>query len=243
MRIQPQILLIAHLLTFWLFSGCNQEPVEKSSGTTPPSASEKDRTEADLEYQLLQCEMRLANTEKLYVVINFAQRELRLKLKGAVVWDYPMDIVEEDSDEVREFIKRFQDKNELLVRPVAGKYLFSAQEKNPDSVLTIVSQALKVNKDLLHRDVPERFQIRWTGNLILDIHTEISGEPKSILKNTIVRIGQALQRPFGEVRIIMNMDADHALTLYNAVSEGIPTLVYPPHPFQPAIQKNSKKQG
>ena len=198
---------------------------------TPPSAQKTsgwDRTAAQAKYQLIQTEIQLANSEKLYAVINFAKKELQLKLKGAVVWNYPLEIVNGDSEAVKHFWTRFQNDKGLLVRPVTKKHLFAAQELNPDSVLEIVGEVLNIKPELLQRDIPSRFQIQWGNNLIMDIYTDIEGKPVSLLENTIVEVTQTLNRPFREAVLTIKMRPEAAITFYRAIDIDTPTLIYPP---------------
>jgi hypothetical protein len=208
-------------------STCEKRKSEQSS--IPNQAAKKwNRERAELDYRLIQTELKLAKSEELYMVLNLPSKVLRLKLKGAVVWDYPIDISEADSQEVREFVKRFTGDDGRLTRLLSGKHLFSAQDKTPDSVLAIVGEAVKVDPELLQRDVPARFELLWGYGLILEIRTDIMGKPKSRLKNAIIKIQETLHRPFGEARIIVKMHPDDALTLYRATRPGLSTLLYPP---------------
>ena len=219
-------LLLLFLVFCLLTLGCKQkQPI--------PSPQVKTDTKSwnwaadDAMYELVQAELRLANSEALYLVINFAKRKLQLKLKGAVVWDYPMEITKEDSTEVQQFIERFRNDEGKLVRPVTGKHLFASKDLNSDSVLAIVSKVLSVNPELLQRDIPERFLVQWGNRLTLDISTNVTGEPKSKFKNTMVEVGQVLNRPFGEAQIAVKMKPEAAVTFYRALQIGLPTLVYP----------------
>jgi hypothetical protein len=223
------ILLLWAFLVCTALSTCEKKQAEQAS--IPPDKNHKnhwDRKSAELEYHLIQAELKLAKSQELYMVLNLQQKELRLKLKGATVWNYPLDIVETDSQEVREFVGRFQDDEGRVVRFLSKKHLFAAQEKTPDSVLAIVSEVVKVDPELLQRYVPARFQLLWGYGLILEIRTDIIGKPKSRIKNTIVQVREALHRPFGEAFIMVKMDSDEALTLYRAAQPGLPTLLYPP---------------
>jgi hypothetical protein len=208
-------------------STCGKKESEQSS---LPAQSDKkwDRLSAELEYRLIRTELALAKSEKLYMVLDLERKELRLKLKGAVVWNCPLEIAEADSQKIREFVKYFQGDEERLVRFLSKKHLFAAKEKTPDSVLAIVSEVVKADVELLQRDVPARFQLLWGYGLILEVRTDIKGIPKSRLKSTIVEVREVLRRPFGEERIVVKMDPDDALTLYGAAHPGLPTFLYPP---------------
>jgi len=221
-----QNLWLLPLIILVLILGCKSKQSEKPSSKTSDTQS-WNRSSEEVTYELIQSELRLANSEALYLVINFAKRKLQLKLKGAVIWDYPMEITKDDSDEVHQFIERFQSEGGKFVRPVTGKHLFASKNLNPDSVLAIVSKVLSVKPELLQRDIPERFLVQWGNRLTLDISTNVTGEPKSKFKNTMVEVGQVLNRPFGEAQITVKMKPEAAVTFYRAVQIGLPTLIYP----------------
>jgi hypothetical protein len=203
---------------------------KESEQTSPLDQSNKnwDRPRVESEYGLIQAELKLALSEELYMVLDFERKELRLKLKGATVWNYPLNLAEADSQEVGEFVQRFQGDAGRLVRFLSEKHLFTSQEKTPDSILAIVSEVVKADVELLQRDVPARFQLLWGYGLILEVRTDIKGIPKSKFKSTIIEVREALRRPFGEARIVVKMAPDDALTLYRAAHPGLPTLLYPP---------------
>ncbi|MBI5267844.1 MAG: hypothetical protein HY851_11495 [candidate division Zixibacteria bacterium] len=180
------------------------------------------------DYMQTQVELRLAQNEKPYLDINFAENELWLKLKGAVVWSCPITPVESDAEGLREFVKKFRGNDQRLVRPVVEKHLFSSREKTPDSVLKIVGEVVKVDPELLQRDLPARFQLLWENGLILEIRTDVQGKAKASLKNTMVQLSQKLQKPFGELTLIVSMTPEQAMTLYRVTNPGFPTMIHPP---------------
>jgi hypothetical protein len=186
------------------------------------------RNKDQQEYRLIRTELVLIKTEKPYLALDFNKKKIMLKLKGAVLWSYPMNFAVADSSEINEFWFRFIGDRSHLVRVLKEKYLFEGTKQTPDSILAIVSRALKVDPSLLQRVLPERFQLRWADGLFLEIQTDVSGEPISKVRNAIAGIGKAVRLPFGEATITIKMDAVDALTLYRATAPGIPTLIYPP---------------
>jgi hypothetical protein len=215
------------LLTCLLMINCKHKPAVPTLQSKQVT-KEWNRNADEAVYRLAQAELRLANAEALYLVINFAKRELQLKLKGAVVWDFPMDIGKEDLDKVQQFTLRFQDNGKQVIRPVTGKHLFASKELNSDSVLAIISKVLSVKAELLQRDIPQRFLVKWGNRVTLDISTNVTGAPKSKFKNTMIEVGQVLNRPFGEAQITITMRPEAAITFWRAVQIGLPTLIYPP---------------
>jgi hypothetical protein len=215
------VLVCATVLT------CQKKHSKQTS--VPGSGNNRgERQRTELEYRLLQAELALVKSDSLYLVLNFKQNELQLKLKGVVVWNSPINFIETDSQKSEKFAKRFEGDEGILIRPVSRKYLFTAQNKTPDSILAIISDAVKAKPELMQRDVPGRFQLLWGYGLILEVRTDIIGKPKSKLRNTMVKVREVLRCPFGEERIILKMNPDYALTLYRAAHPGLPTLLYPP---------------
>ena len=214
------------LLGIFLLASCS-----KKDATEGKQGAEKkfSPTHAALEYQTLQAQLKLANTDKPYLVLDFARKQLRLELKGTLVWNYPLDVSQDDIAEIGDFIDRFHTGSQL-VRPITQTYLFSGQSKTPDSVLNIVSSVTKVKVELLQRELPEHFQLFWGENVSIDIFTDIKGQPTDKFKNTIFEIRHALQTPFGKSKITIKMPSGSALTLFRVAQPGLPTIVVPPPP-------------
>jgi len=226
LRLRRLFLPAVFLMLCTVTISCNQKKEETSQAATS-SDKKWNRASAEWDYRLMQTELSLAKTLDLCLVLDLKHGKLKLKLKGAVVWNYPMNFSASDSDKVSDFMHRFLGDNNRLVRPLADKHLFAAERKTPDSVLAIVGKAVNVNPELLQRELPERFQLIWDDNMILEVRTDITGKPLSKLGNAVIEIGQALKRPFGETMIVLSMRVDDALTLYRAATPGMPTLIYP----------------
>jgi len=199
------------------------EPPDVSGRSDTPSQGIAD----NLEYRLLTDELRLAEAGNPYLVFDMKAARLQLRLKGAVVWDQPMEFEAGDAGKVSAFLRRFQGSEGRLVRPLLGKYLFEAIDKTPDSILAIVSRAMNVDEGLLQREIPGRFQLQWEDNLSLEICTPTVGEPISGFKNSVVEMRQLLHRQLGGVSLVLPMNSEKALSLYRAARPGMPTLICP----------------
>lgn len=191
-------------------------------------AKKWDRADAEREYRLLQHELAVAKSDKPYIVFDFAHGELLLKLQAAEIWSCPMQFPPREASNLKEFVERFRGKENHYIRPLMGKYLFAAKGQLPESVLTIVSDVVKVPVDRLQREVPERFLLQWDDNLVLEISSGVAGKATSKFQNALFEIRSALAGPLGETSIILRLDPDKAMTLYRATIPGMPTLVYPP---------------
>jgi|WetSurMetagenome_2_1015567.scaffolds.fasta_scaffold124470_2 hypothetical protein len=226
-RTSSRLLYILALAVCLVGCGKKQEDPVASHAT---SAADKkwDRPHAVSEYRMLQTELSLAKTEKVYLAFDFKHARIMLKLKGAVVWSYPLKFASESGGDVKKFLARFQGDNDKLIRPLQGKYLFSAKGQTPDSILAIVSGVVKVPIDKLQRELPERFLMQWEDDIVLEVRSAVTGTPVSKLQNALVDIRHAIAKPFGEASIILNIEPHQALTLYRATTPGMPTVIYPP---------------
>ncbi len=213
-------LLAAMVATLLPAAGCGD-------GDTSAGSSIRNRGAAG-EYQMIQAELKLAKLEKPYFVIDFAKKELLIKVRGAIVWEYPLTVPASDIEEVWDFVERFQSKESQLIRTITETHLFAAQGKTPDSILAIVSGVTKVKPELMQRELPERFQLLWGDKVILDVKTDIKGKPTDKLENTMFEVRHAIQTPFGKAHLTIKMDPTKALTLYRAAQPGFPTMVIPP---------------
>jgi hypothetical protein len=222
--------LILPLCGLLILTGLSVCKKKQSAEVTPDHRvnNSGNREKTELQYRLIQTELLLAKSSEPYLVIDLEESRLQLRLKGVVVWSSPIQFMETDSQEVRDFVRRFEGEKKDQVRPLSDKFLFTAQNKTPDSVLAIVSQAVKAKPELMQRDIPERFQLFWESGLILEVWTEIEGKTKTKLKGTLVEVRHAIQRPFGEAHITLKMTPEAALTLYRAAYPGLPTLLCPP---------------
>jgi hypothetical protein len=210
------------LVFFIIIACCNRTNPVKQQKT-----ADWDYENANYQYKLYQAEINLANGQKPYLVIDFQLDRVMLKLKGAIVWDYPLTFIETDSSEIVEFIKSFRGVKNNIVRNIKNKYLFEVIYKTSDSVLQIVSEAVKIKPELLQREIPEQFQITWSSELKLVVRTDIIGKPLSRIHNAFVRITDALDSPLGDKIIKLKMEPLAALTLYRAAEKGMPTLIIP----------------
>ena len=177
------------------------------------------------EYREIQLELALAKTGNAYMVLDLDGRQVLLKVKGAVVWSSRLELAPEDSGDLERFVKRFKSGDDLILRLLTNKHLFASTEKTPDSILAIVGQVVKADPQLLQRDIPERFQLMWGWDIVLDVRTDVVGTPKSKFENMRTTVLEAVRGPFGEARLVARMSSDNALTLYRIAFPGLPTII------------------
>ncbi len=215
---------IVGLLTCSLLLSCGQRNRQGSSATKEPGWNQG---QAELQYRVLQAELKLSQSKDAYLVLDFRRNQLEIKLQGATVWNYPLTLEQTELSELHEFSDRFLGSKQTVVRPLLFKYLFAASSRTPDSILAIVSGATMFPPELLQRTIPERFQLKWSEDIILDVRTDIVGKPESKWKNTMVDIRQAIAGRLGDAYVTVKMPKDNAITLYRAAVIGLPTLIYP----------------
>jgi hypothetical protein len=208
-------------------------PASSGSGTAVAKPAGKaaepwDAARAAEEYRAVGLELALARTGNPYMVIDVGRKDISLRVKAAVVWNSHLELASSDSEALADFADRFTHGGRRPLRFMTSKYLFAAREKTPDSILAIVGKVVKTDPELLQRDIPERFELKWGPSLILDVHTDAVGAPKSRFRNAEVSVLEAIRRPFGQCRLRVSLGADDGLTLYRAASPRLPTLVLLP---------------
>lgn len=214
-----------------LIGGCDRIREWRAGSEQPRSV--KGQASPDLVYQTVAAELKLAQSSKPYLVLDMVRRALELRLKGALVLTTPLNLIEVDSTALPKFAESFAGEDVMLVRRLAGKYLFGAQDKTPDSVLTIVSNVINVKPELLQREIPSRFRLFWDDKLILDVVSDVEATPvanlqeklQGKLQNTITEARYVLRRPFGARLLVIKVQPDDALTLYRVTEAGMPTLL------------------
>jgi hypothetical protein len=222
--IRSLVLTIVGVLICSLLLSCGERNKQGSSAT---KEAEWNQEQAELEYRVLQAELKLAQSNQAYLVLDFQRNQLEIKVQGATVWNYPMTIEQTATSELHEFSERFMGSQQDVVRPLLFKYLFAASSRTPDSILAIISSATMFPPELLQRTIPERFQLKWSDDIVLDIRTDVVGKPESKWKNTMVEIRRAIAGSLGDAYVTVRMPKDNAITLYRAAVIGLPTLIYP----------------
>ncbi len=179
------------------------------------------------EYALARAHMELARGEQTYLEIDGAGSELHLRVKGAIVFSAPITFLPEDSGSAGDLINDFIEDlftDDQVISFVRERYLYSHSQTIPDSVLAIISDATGAAPELLQRYLPERFIIEWEGGVVLDVRTTAEGKPVSTFSNIMTEIRQVIKRPFSSHLVVL-MDTDDALTLFNVCEPGTPTVV------------------
>jgi hypothetical protein len=211
------------LLAASLF-GCGRKNDESANGTD--SGTKDELAGLQTEYSILKAELELAKTDSVYLVIDIPGKRFVLKQRGTVLWDQPVEELQ-SSDGRWLFGNEFTGGGSHFVRRVEDVHLYAFTEQSPDSVLKIVSETVRTTVDRMQRVVPERFDITWQDDLILEIVTEIKGRPESKFSNLMTSIRRNFQRQGRGARLVVGMDAKRSVTFYRVAVKGLPTLVIP----------------
>jgi hypothetical protein len=223
-RLQLFVLFLFSLCLLPIFCSDKGPSNNDSQETGGKNLSRKD---IQSEYDFIQAEMQLVKTGKPYLVLDFENDKIMIKLKGAAVWSDSLDYFDSESDDPARWSRRFVSDKGSFIRPVLEEHLFDYTKKTPDSILVIVGKVVNVDPSKLQREVPGKFQLLWDRNLTLEIRTNIIGTPTSRFQNTMQEVRRVLQRPFGESFIAIKMTPEEALTLYGISQPGLATLINP----------------
>lgn len=220
-------IMLSALLFQTVTLSCSQKG-EANPIFSQSSKSALSHARLDYEYRSLVIKLNLAKTKQPYLVLDFRWNKVTIMLGGTAIWDTPMNYVSLNPGKLESFSKRFLGTQNQFVRRLQEKFLYSAEEKIPDSILTVVANALEMDPDLLQRDLPRKFRLQWKGTLILEVQTDITGSPKAVLKNLFADIQRKVLHPMENTTIVISMPPEDALTLYRAASKGMNTLIIPP---------------
>lgn len=206
-------------------------PARSAQGARPaakpaaaPALTGPERLRAEAEYRLLQAELKVAKGDKPYLLLQWEPApQIVVKLKGAIVATYPLRI-ESGPGELRRFREVFRGPEGRVVRGLAQKYLYTARDQTPDSVLTIVGGVLNLDPQEMQREVPGWFELKWQDELVLELRADVEGQPVPGVDLKIVRLQQKLRRPFGEIRLRARLDRRDALTIYRLARTGMAVL-------------------
>jgi hypothetical protein len=223
-RLRIFVILLFCFCLLPIFCSEKEPPNNASQDTSGKNLSRKD---IQTEYDFIQAELQLVKIGKPYLVLDFAKKQIMIKLKGTTVWSDSLDYFESESDDPAHFSKRFCGEKGSFIRPILEEHLFDYTKKTPDSILVIVGKVVNVDPSKLQREVPGKFQLLWDRNLTLEIRTNVVGTPTSRFQNTMQEVRRVLQRPFGESFMAIKMTPEEALTLYGVSQPGLPTLINP----------------
>ena len=224
MTCNRRLILLTLALLAASLSGCGGKTDDGENGTG--SVTKDEMAVLRTEYSILKAELELAKTDSVYLVIDIPGKRFILKQRGTVLWDQPVEELE-GSDGRWLFGHEFTGGGTAFVRPVEDGHLYAFTEQSPDSVLKIVSETVRTTVDRMQRIVPERFDITWKDDLILEIATGIEGRPESRFSNFITSIKRNFQRQGRGAKLVVGMDAKKSVTFYRIAVKGLPTLVIP----------------
>lgn len=207
-----------------LAGGCGKSS-PADSGKGGPVSDNQTSDSITTSYRRLQTELLLAQSKKAYLVLDLPHRQLQLKLGGAVVWNHPLLLSDTSAGAIRSFSERISNPRQGWVRTVKERHLFASKDQTPDSILSIVGEALKIDPKLIQRELPQKFQLVFDDGFIMEFRSGVEGADESGFKSTYLNASTALKRLFGEVYMVSTLDSQAALTLYRAADTGMVLLV------------------
>lgn len=185
------------------------------------AGSDPARTRLETQYRAVQAQLQLARTNQPYLLFDWPSGRLELKLRGVTVHEFPLRLLDADSAQLRRFVHRFQGDEGRIARGVTLRRLYTAQDQTPDSVLAIVGEVLKVDPEILQREIPGWFELGWNGAR-LEVRVAAEGAAAG---TPLQRLHRTLRRPLGEARLRIMLDRRDALTLYRVAAPGVPAIV------------------
>ena len=225
--ISASLIFLALLFGAFLTSAHAQSNTKKSSKQSNSAEPVSTRSPEEIreETERLEAELALADSAKPYLVLDLVRRMLVIKLGGAVVWNHPLTLKEDDEKKINDFITSLDNPKQHYVRRIKEKHLFSGKDQTPDSVLSIVGDALKIDKALIQREIPERFQIEFDDGFVMEFRSEVKGTETSKFKNTVLSVKNVFNQLFGEVYLVTTIDSTASMTLYRMAEPGIPLIL------------------
>lgn len=207
------------LLAVGIFVGCGESSRETDSATAPSNGA------AAESYRLLQAELLLADAEIPYFVFDLSNRELQIRLRGTVVWNESLRSADADSLQFVDFAAAWSDSGQTVVRYLQEKRLTVGQKRHSDSVLAIVSNILRIDPQLLQRDLPVDFELRWESGFRCRFVAIEDSLQAARATGTLDRVRGSLEFRHQERALMLHIPIERALTLYRVAHPGIPTLV------------------
>lgn len=192
-----------------------------ASPRTPPTP---ERARAEWEYRVLCAEVSLARSAKPYLVVDLPASRLELRLKAAPLWSTPVDM---DPRTARRLVRRAVSRGQVVTE-VRWKHLVAGSEAISPQTLAIVGEVLRVDPSTLQRYVPRRFWVALGGGMRWDVRTKAEGRARCRQAGLVACLHRTLARVFTRGWCTLRMDGQDALTLYHALTEGMPVLVVTP---------------
>jgi len=224
-RLGSGIIAVVCLLLALAWTGAGSG--EDGKPVPPPEGARQGYRPIDVALRAAWAELELAKTDGPYLVLDLGRREVCLRLKGALIWSCPMRYASPDSEVMGELEAYLADRHNPPVATLTGKHLYTARERFPDSVLTVVARVARVTPEQLQRYEPGHLELRCGRKLVIDVRTDADARPKSRLGNALAAMRKVLTAPMTDARIAILIEPDDALTLYGAARRHIPVLVCP----------------
>jgi hypothetical protein len=174
---------------------------------------------------LTETELMVAATDQPYLILDFPQHVVYLKLRGAVIADWPYTVENDNSAALRNFADAFTDERTTAARSMSYMHLFKAHRVFSDSILAIVAEALTVSPDLLQRYEPAHLSLAFGDGLYIHVKSDTPGSDESFLGNAVESFRESIAGLPGGASLTINLDAQSALSLCGACRSGVAMFV------------------
>lgn len=176
----------------------------------------------ELKLRLLESEQRLAAQDSPYLIIDFPSSRMTLKLRGAVIRSFPMEVLSK-SEDIGQLIGA--DTDTLgLVHYVRRAHLYEGLLQLNDTVLNIVSEATNAPPEMIQRYKVGKLAVTWDGGIQMKITTDLEGRAISQTGNIIESGRSFLENYLGSEIIEVKVSSEDATALYGALDTGLPVI-------------------
>jgi len=177
----------------------------------------------DTATSIKEIEKRLALSGHVYLIFDFNQMEVSIKLFGAAVRDCKFEC---DSAALDEW------KSSLVSKPiiedsVISFHLSSAKAMVGERELAIVAEVSQVSREEIQRFMPEEMVLYFGQGRRILIKTDAEGTPVSRLANLGNWFRESADAVLGRADIELRMSGPDAMALYGVVRE-VPKIIIKP---------------
>ncbi|MEW5923210.1 MAG: hypothetical protein AB1746_04410 [Candidatus Zixiibacteriota bacterium] len=176
----------------------------------------------ELRLKLLEAEQQLSGQDGPYLIIDFSQSRMTLRLRGATVRSIPMELISKP-EEIGLLIGGDADSLHL-VHYVKRAHLYEGLLQLSDTVLNIVSEATNAPPERIQRYKVGKLAVTWDGGIQMKITTDLEGKSFSQAGNIIESGRSFLENYLGTEIIEVKVSSEDATALYGALDTGLPVI-------------------
>ncbi|MCB9357921.1 MAG: hypothetical protein H6506_02290 [Calditrichaeota bacterium] len=175
------------------------------------------------EWRYLTIQNELMKSNAPYLTVDQAAEKVEIRLGGGVVWELLVDSGTTPLN-VQRFSGAFAPDTAVLFE-VEYVQLLKFEQRFPDSLLEIVSNAMDMDPSLLQREIPVMFEIQWRDGPKLLVHSLPEGEPREVVLPWREKLDRWLKGFGGSHSFAVQIHRESALTLYRVLKDGAPAFI------------------